>query len=121
MLPEAMPPWEWERDGNNKNNGNDKQTKKGVSRDVTSRGEWERDRNNRNKQKKGFRSMPLDGINPGQNEKGPPGNPMRGSTRRSNVECGGVLLSHTLSSAVPSPCQALASGFGKGPGVSPGP
>jgi len=32
-----------------------------------------------------------------------------------------VLLSHTLSSAVPSPCQALASGFGKGPGVSPGP
>ena len=36
-------------------------------------------------------------------------------------ECGGVLLSHTLSSAVPSPCQALASGFGKGPGVSPGP
>ena len=37
------------------------------------------------------------------------------------VECGGVLLSHTLSSAVPSPCQALASGFGKGPGVSPGP
>ena len=38
-----------------------------------------------------------------------------------DVECGGVLLSHTLSSAVPSPCQALASGFGKGPGVSPGP
>ena len=37
------------------------------------------------------------------------------------VECGGALLSHTLSSAVPSPCQALASGFGKGPGVSPGP
>ena len=36
-------------------------------------------------------------------------------------ECGGALLSHTLSSAVPSPCQALASGFGKGPGVSPGP
>ena len=35
------------------------------------------------------------------------------------VWCGGVLLSHTLSGAVPSPCQALASGFGMGPGVSP--
>ena len=43
------------------------------------------------------------------------------STGTPNVECGGALLSHTLSSAVPSPCQALASGFGKGPGVSPGP
>ena len=32
-----------------------------------------------------------------------------------------MLLSHTLSGAVPSPCQALASGFGMGPGVSPGP
>ena len=42
----------------------------------------------------------------------------RGSNR--NV-CGGVLLSHTLPGAVPSPCQALASGFGKGPGVTPGP
>ena len=32
-----------------------------------------------------------------------------------------MLLSHTLPGAVPSPCQALASGFGKGPGVTPGP
>lgn len=37
------------------------------------------------------------------------------------VWCGGVLLSHTLSGAVPLPCQVLASGFGMGPGVSPGP
>ena len=30
------------------------------------------------------------------------------------VKCysGGVLLSHTLASAVPLPCQVLASGFG---------
>ena len=35
--------------------------------------------------------------------------------------CGGVLLSHILSDAVPSPCQVFASGFGMGPGVSPGP
>ena len=39
----------------------------------------------------------------------------------SRFGCGGVLLSHTLPGAVPSPCQVLASGFGMGPGVSPGP
>ena len=38
-----------------------------------------------------------------------------------HVWCGGVLLSHTLTGAVPLPCQVLASGFGMGPGVSPGP
>ena len=32
---------------------------------------------------------------------------------------GGVLLSHTLSSAVPSALEDLASGFGTGPGVAP--
>jgi len=32
---------------------------------------------------------------------------------------GGVLLSHTLSGAVPSALWVLASGFGMGPGVSP--
>ena len=31
---------------------------------------------------------------------------------------GGVLLSHTLASAVPSALVGLASGFGMGPGVS---
>lgn len=32
---------------------------------------------------------------------------------------GGVLLSHTLASAVPWALWVLASGFGMGPGVSP--
>ena len=35
------------------------------------------------------------------------------------VLSGGVLLSHTLASAVPSALEGLASGFGMGPGVSP--
>src|SRR6201999_1397814 len=35
------------------------------------------------------------------------------------VKLGGVLLSHTLTSAVPSALEGLASGFGLGPGVSP--
>jgi hypothetical protein len=35
-----------------------------------------------------------------------------------NVKSGGVLLSHTVSSAVPSALKGLASGFGMGPGVS---
>ena len=34
-----------------------------------------------------------------------------------HVESGGVLLSHTLASAVPSALEGLASGFGMGPGV----
>jgi hypothetical protein len=37
----------------------------------------------------------------------------------SYVVHGGVLLSHTLSGAVPSALEGLASGFGMGPGVSP--
>ena len=44
--------------------------------------------------------------------------PVRGPVK---CGCGGVLLSHVLSGIVPSPCQGLASGFGMGPGVSPGP
>src|SRR4051812_15406239 len=34
---------------------------------------------------------------------------------------GGDLLSHTLTSAVPSALEGLASGFGMGPGVTPPP
>ncbi len=37
----------------------------------------------------------------------------------SNVTVGGDLLSHTLPGAVPSAQAGLASGFGKGPGVTP--
>ena len=51
----------------------------------------------------------------------PPG-ARRGSTGGNRIVwSGGALLSHTLSGAVPSPCRALASGFGMGPGVSPWP
>ena len=35
------------------------------------------------------------------------------------LNCGGVLLSHTLSGAVPLAFVGLASGFGMFPGVSP--
>ena len=65
----------------------------------------------------GFRSVSSTGTP--ETKRGLPG--AKGSTGRPNVWCGGVLLSHTLSGAVPSPCQVLASGFGMGPGVSPGP
>ena len=36
-----------------------------------------------------------------------------------NGVSGGVLFSHTLSGAVPSALEGLASGFGMWPGVSP--
>ena len=49
-------------------------------------------------------------------KKRPSGNPIRDSTRRSDVECGGVLLSHTLSSAVPSPRPGLSFRVRKGTG-----
>ena len=51
-----------------------------------------------------------------------PGNRVRvGVERPSPFTCvlGGVLLSHTLASAVPSALGVLASGFGMGPGVNP--
>ena len=71
---------------------------------------------------KAFRP-PGEGLRPaGRHNKQKRGFPERYAQREPPTkECGGALLSHTLSSAVPSPCQALASGFGKGPGVSPGP
>ncbi len=50
------------------------------------------------------------------------GNADRGPSHGSPIRkgcSGGVLLSHTLSSAVPSALAGLASGFGMGPGVSP--
>ena len=53
---------------------------------------------------------------PREIRKGPSGNPIRDSTRRSNVECGGALLSHTLSSAVPSPRPGLSFRVRKGTG-----
>ena len=37
------------------------------------------------------------------------------------LNVGGDLLSHTLTSAVPSALEGLASGFGMGPGVPPPP
>ena len=51
----------------------------------------------------------------------PPGSPSGSTGGNRIVWSGGALLSHTLSGAVPSPCRALASGFGMGPGVSPWP
>ncbi len=47
-------------------------------------------------------------------------NPQHGVLRVSGEWVfGGVLLSHTVSSAVPSALKGLASGFGMWPGVSP--
>ena len=58
----------------------------------------------------------------GGKKRGTPREPV-GARPGGTVSCesGGALLSHTLSGAVPSPCRALASGFGMGPGVSPWP
>jgi hypothetical protein len=49
------------------------------------------------------------------NEKSPAGCPAGLNSFTLNV--GGDLLSHTLTSAVPSALEGLASGFGMGPGV----
>ena len=46
---------------------------------------------------------------------------MVGPSMYFGFDVGGVLLSHTLSSAVPSALEGLASGFGMGPGVPPPP
>ena len=51
----------------------------------------------------------------------PPGNPAGRTTTPTTLNVGGDLLSHTLTSAVPSALEGLASGFGMGPGVPPPP
>ena len=69
-----------------------------------------------NKQKMGVSGALRPAGTPTRIKKGPSGNPPRDSTRRSDVECGGVLLSHTLSSAVPSPRPGLSFRVRKGTG-----
>src|SRR5690606_17196742 len=49
------------------------------------------------------------------------GAPPTGGTPPLQYESGGVLLSHTVSHAVPSALKSLTTGFGMGPGVSPSP
>jgi hypothetical protein len=56
---------------------------------------------------------------PQQNERNAPCSLKSANMGRSKLNSGGVLLSHTLTSAVPSALEGLASGFGMGPGVSP--
>src|SRR5690606_1222248 len=46
--------------------------------------------------------------------------PLTGATL-DQYESGGVLLSHTVTHAVPSALEGLTSGFGMEPGVSPPP
>ena len=50
------------------------------------------------------------------NKKGPSGNPDGARPEGPYVECGGALLSHTLSSAVPSPRPGLSFRVRKGTG-----
>ena len=54
-------------------------------------------------------------------EKGPCSHVCSVGTGSFHCLCGGVLLSHRVSLAVPSALVGLASGFGMGPGVSPPP
>ena len=51
-----------------------------------------------------------------KDKKGPSGNPDGARPEGPYVECGGVLLSHTLSSAVPSPRPGLSFRVRKGTG-----
>lgn len=69
------------------------------------------------KQKGGSRSVTPKGNPVRIKEEDPPGIPPWDSTGgSSDVECGGVLLSHTLSSAVPSPRPGLSFRVRKGTG-----
>src|SRR6476659_4033277 len=62
-------------------------------------------------------SVSCERVEKPQNRSAPPCD--RRGTSKLNV--GGDLLSHTLTSAVPSALEGLASGFGMGPGVPPPP
>ena len=76
-----------------------------------------RETNTGRKTKRGFPEPKPDGNPVRIKEEDPPGTPPRGSTGgSSDVECGGVLLSHTLSSAVPSPRPGLSFRVRKGTG-----
>ena len=63
------------------------------------------------------------GGNPREIRKGPSGNPIRDSTGRSSKQLNAAARYSPTPSRVQyhRRSQALASGFGKGPGVSPGP
>ena len=96
---------------------NDRPTRDGTT--ATPRPTGPHGNEHRKKTKKnGVSGSPAPGGNPREIRKGPSGNPCTGLDRKvlQTVECGGVLLSHTLSSAVPSPRPGLSFRVRKGTG-----